>query len=157
MAILKLKDFLEKSEVKYTDIIHPLTFSAQETAAKSHVKGREFAKTVLILINDSMVMTVLPASHLIDFPKLKKTLRIDDIRLASETEFKMKFPDCEVGAMPPLGNLYGMDVYFSESLLVNRSVTFNAGTHTEAISIKVSELVRIINPKVLDFTKKVKL
>lgn len=157
MTIAKVKEFLEKAEIKYEDTKHPLTFSAQETAATTHVKGREFAKTVLVMVDGKMIMAVLPASHLIDIDKLKNTLKADTIRLASETEFKSKFADCEVGAMPPFGNLYDMDVYLSESLLKNQKVTFNAGSHTEVMTLTIGEFIRIINPKVLDFTKKIRL
>lgn len=157
MTLLNVKDYLQKRDVRFKDIFHPVSFSAQETAARAHVKGREFAKTVLIFVDKKMVMTVLPASHFIDFDKLKTTLRAGRVGLASESEFKSRFPGCEVGAMPPFGNLFDMEVYMSESLLVNRDVTFNAGSHTEAITISIGEFVRIINPKILDFTRKHKV
>lgn len=157
MTLLNVKDYLQKRDVRFKDIFHPVSFSAQETAARAHVKGREFAKTVLIFVDKEMVMTVLPASHFIDFDKLKTTLRATKVELASESAFKSRFPGCEVGAMPPFGNLFDMEVYMSESLLVNRDVTFNAGSHTEAITISIGEFVRIINPKILDFTRKHKV
>ncbi|MDP4174490.1 MAG: YbaK/EbsC family protein [Bacteroidota bacterium] len=157
MTLLNVKDYLQKRDVRFKDIFHPVSFSAQETAARAHVKGREFAKTVLIFVDNKMVMTVLPASHFIDFDKLKTTLKAVKVGLASESEFKSRFPGCEVGAMPPFGNLFNMEVYMSESLLVNRDVTFNAGSHTEAITISIGEFVRIINPKILDFTRKHKV
>ncbi|MGE5401278.1 MAG: aminoacyl-tRNA deacylase [Ignavibacteriales bacterium] len=157
MKTSKVKEFLDKTDIPYKKISHPLAFTAQEVAATAHIKGREFAKTVMIKINGRLAMTVLPASHVVDFEKLKRALNTQDIKLATETEFKIKFPDCELGAMPPFGNLYDMDVYVCCDLLDNEEIAFNAGSHTDVIEMTIEEFRRIVGPIELDFTKKHKV
>ena len=116
MSLQKLKEFLDKENVKYVSIKHSSAYTAQEIAASAHIPGKELAKTVMVKINGKMAMAVLPASYKIDIKLLKEITGADNIRLADETEFKDKFPDCEVGAMPPFGNLYNIDVYAAQSL-----------------------------------------
>ena len=105
MPLQKLKEFLDKENVKYVSIKHSSAYTAQEIAASAHVPGKELAKTVMVKINGKMAMAVLPGSYKIDLKMLKEITGTDNVRLADETEFKDKFPDCEVGAMPPFGNL----------------------------------------------------
>lgn len=157
MVNSKVKEFLDKTDIHYRNINHPLAFTAQETAASIHIKGKEFAKTVMIKIDGQLAMAVLPASHRVDFEKLKSLLDAREVKLCTETEFRNKFPDCEAGAMPPFGQLYDMDVYMSKNLLNNKEVFFNAGSHTDAIELTMEEFSRIVNPIVLDFTKKIKV
>ncbi|MGE5458525.1 MAG: aminoacyl-tRNA deacylase [Methanococcaceae archaeon] len=157
MNTLKVKEYLEKAEVPYKDITHPLAFSAQEIASKVHIKGKVFAKTVVLFIDGEMVMLVLPAEYKVDFEKLKVILGAKEIRLANESEFKHKFPDCEAGAMPPFGNLYNLQVFVSEKLVENPVIAFNAGSHTDVISLDMKEFQRIVQPRILDCTKKYKI
>lgn len=152
MPVKKLKDFLDKNKVKYLSCTHSPAFTAQEIAAASHIPGKELAKTVIIKVDDRMAMAVLPASYHIDFNLLKKGLGAKTIRLATENEFKDMFSGCVVGAMPPFGNLFGMDVYAAESLSENEEISFNAGTHTELISLKYKDFERLVQPKVLIFS-----
>jgi len=157
MVTSKVKEFLDSTDIHYKNINHPLAFTAQETAASIHIKGREFAKTVMIKIDGQFAMAVLPASHRIDFELMKSILDAGEVKLCTETEFWNKFPDCEAGAMPPFGKLYDMDVYMTKSLLNNKEVFFNAGSHTDAIELTMDEFNRIVSPIVLDFTKKIKV
>ncbi|MGH7900272.1 MAG: aminoacyl-tRNA deacylase, partial [Thermodesulfobacteriota bacterium] len=107
MSVLKrLKDYLDENQIKYVKISHSPAFTAQEIAASSHISGNELAKTVIVKVNDGFAMAVLPTTRKIDFESLKKVMNNKNIRLANEDEFKDIFPDCEVGAMPPFGNLY---------------------------------------------------
>lgn len=152
MPVKKLKDFLDKNKVKYLSCTHSPAFTAQEIAAASHIPGKELAKTVIIKVDDRMAMAVLPASYHIDFDLLKKGLGAKTIKLAAEDEFKDMFPGCVVGAMPPFGNLFGMDVYAADSLSENEDISFNAGTHTELISLKYKDFERLVQPKVLKFS-----
>jgi Ala-tRNA(Pro) deacylase len=152
MPIKKLKDFLDKNKVKYITIRHSPAYTAQEIAAHSHIPGKELAKTVMVKIEGEMAMAILPASCHIDFGLLKKALGIEDVKLASEDEFKNMFPECDVGGMPPFGNLYGMDVYVAESLVTNEDISFNAGTHTELISLKYKDYEKLAKPKVLKYS-----
>jgi Ala-tRNA(Pro) deacylase len=157
MPLQKLKDFLDKENVKYVSIKHSSAYTAQEIAASAHIPGKELAKTVVVKINGKMAMAVLPASYKIDIKLLKEITGADNIRLADETEFKDKFPDCEVGAMPPFGNLYNIDVYAAQSLEDDEDIVFNACTHTELIKLAFKDYKRLVNPKIIEFAYHSKL
>jgi len=144
----KLKKFLDKNNVKYLTITHSRAFTAQEIAATMHCPGKELAKSVIVKVNGDYVMVVLPASDKIDFDEIKSALNADWVELASEEEFKGLFPECEVGAMPILGNIYGLPVIVSESILKDEDVYFNAGSHTEAIKMKTSDFKKLAKPRV---------
>jgi len=151
MPVKKLKDFLDSNNIKYVVISHSTAYTAQEVAASSHIPGKEMAKTVIVKIDDKMTMVVLPASYKVDFDLFKEAVGADNIELADEYEFKDMFPECEVGAMPPFGNLYGMDVYLAENLLDQEEIAFNAGSHTELIKLAYKDFERLVKPKVLNF------
>lgn len=154
MPIKKLKTYLDENNVKYVSIKHSSAFTAQEIAASAHISGKEFAKTVMIKIDGKMAMAVLPASYKIDFNLLKEIFGTPKITLATEAEFKYFFPDCEVGAMPPFGNLYDMEVYVAETLAEDEEIAFNAGTHTEMIQLKYEDFARLVKPRVFKFSWK---
>ncbi|MBL1213528.1 MAG: YbaK/EbsC family protein [Ignavibacteriae bacterium] len=156
MPAKKLKDFLDSNDVKYVSVSHSKAYTAQEIAASAHIPGKELAKTVMIKIDGHLAMAVLPASYKVDFALLQKTLGADRVRLAYEQEFKDRCSDCEVGAMPPFGNLYNLDVYVAQSLTEDEEIAFNAGTHTELIKMKYEDYERIVSPKILMFSTKVK-
>ncbi len=152
MPVKKLKEFLDKEGVKYISIGHSTAFTAQQIAASAHIPGKELAKTVIVKINSKIAMAVLPASNKIDFDLLRDTVGADDVELASEQEFKDMFPECEVGAMPPFGNLYGMDVFVAEKLADDMEIAFNAGTHTELIKMSYIDFERLVKPIVIRFS-----
>ena|SRR6056297_960717 len=154
MPAKKLKAFLDENNVKYVSIKHSSAFTSQEIASSVHVSGKEFAKTVVIKINEKMAMAVLPASYQIDFKQLKKMIGSNQVTLANEAEFKFHFPDCEVGAMPPFGNLYDMDVFVAEVLSKNDEISFNAGTHTEVIRLMYEDFERLVKPRIFPFSWK---
>ena len=122
MATNKLKEFLDDQHVKYLTISHSTAYTAQEIAALAHVRGDELAKTVMVKLDGKMAMAVLPASYKLDLSLLKLASGTDAVELASESEFKALFPDCETGAMPPFGNLYGMAVFADESLAKDEEI-----------------------------------
>lgn len=152
MPVQRLKEFLDKNKVKYVTISHSEAFTAQQVAASAHTPGQELAKTVLVKVDGKMSMAVLPASYQVDFRLLKETTGTDKIELANEEEFKGYFPNCDVGAMPPFGNLYDMDVYVAESLTEDEEIAFNAGSHTELIRMSYDDFERLVRPKVLRFS-----
>ena len=153
MTILKkLKDYLEKNGVSYEAGFHPEVFTAQEIAATQHVPGKEVAKVVMVKADGKMLMLVLPASYQIDMKKLKKVLNAKKVGIAKEKQFEELFPDCEVGAMPPFGNLYNLEVWVDQVLTEDASVVFQAGNHIETVRIKYSDYARLVNPKVGDFS-----
>ena len=152
MPIKKLKEFLDRENVKYISIKHSSAFTAQEIAASAHIPGKELVKTVMIKINGKMAMAILPASYKIDLKLLQEITGAENVRLAGEAEFKDKFPDCEVGAMPPFGNLYNMDVFAAQSLEDDDEITFNACSHTELIKLSFKDFKRLVNPKIVEFS-----
>lgn len=149
MPVQKLKEFLDSQKVKYVTIYHSPAFTAQEIAASAHVPGKELAKTVMVKIDGRMAMVVLPASFRIDMQMLRQATGAANVELAGEKEFKDMFPACEVGAMPPFGNLYGMDVYVSETLSKDEEIAFNAGSHTELVRLAYADFARLVNPTVV--------
>jgi Ala-tRNA(Pro) deacylase len=156
MPLALVKDFLDINNVKYTIIEHSPAYTAQEIAASAHISGKELAKAVMIKIGGKMAMAVLPASYKISFDQLKKVLGTDKVRLAYEQEFIDAFPDCEVGAMPPFGNLYGMDVYVAESLAEDEEIAFNACSHSELIKMRFEDFEKLVKPKRFRFSTSVK-
>lgn len=152
MPVGKLKQFLDERGVKYVTISHSKAYTAQEVAASAHIPGKEVAKTVMVKINGDMAMAVLPASYSVDFEQLKRATGSSTVELASEDEFKTLFPDCEVGAMPPFGSLYGMHTFMAASLAEDEEIAFNAGSHTELIKMPFSAYVRLEDPVELAFS-----
>ena len=152
MPVKKLKEFLDTNKVKYVAISHSPAFTAQEIAATAHIPGREVAKTVMVKLDGKMAMAVLPASYKVDFKRLREVSGAGDVELATEGEVRDKFPECEVGAMPPFGNLYGMRVYATESLMEDDEIAFNAGSHTELIRLSTDDFKRLVQPEVVRFS-----
>jgi len=153
MPLTKIQEFLDEHKIKYTIIKHSSAYTAQEIAASAHISGKELAKTVMIKFDGKMAMAVLPASYKISFDDLKEVLGVEKVRLAYEQEFMDKFPDCEVGAMPPFGNLYGLEVYVAESLTDDEEIAFNACSHTELIRMKYDDFEKLAKPKRMKFSE----
>jgi Ala-tRNA(Pro) deacylase len=153
MTILKkLKDYLEKNQVRYEVGCHERVYTSQEIAAAMHVPGKELAKVVMVKADGRMVMLVLPASYRVDTKKVKKVLKCKRLGISKEKDFEELFPDCEVGAMPPFGNLYHLEVWVDQVLTQDEFIVFQAGSHVETLKIKYSDYARLVNPKVGDFS-----
>ena len=149
MPLRKLKEYLDARGVSYETITHMPAFTAHEVAAAANVPARQVAKTVMIKVDGRMAMAVLPASYKIDFDLLKTTTGTSDIELATEDEFKVLFPECAVGAMPPFGNLYGMDVYVAEKLTEDDWIVFCAGSHTECLKMSYEDYEDLVQPIII--------
>jgi Ala-tRNA(Pro) deacylase len=154
MPVKKLKDFLDNQNIKYVTITHSPTYTAQEIAASAHIPGKVMAKTVMVKIDGKMAMAVLPASCKVDFDLLKKAAGASTVGLASEQEFKNLFPECEIGAMPPFGNLYGMEVFVADALAEDEEIAFNAGSHTELIRLAYKDFERLVKPRIVKFSSR---
>ena len=152
MPVKQLKEYLDAHNTKYVVITHSPAYTAQAIAASAHVSGKELAKTVMVKIDGKMAMAVLPASCQVDFNLMKEKTGAKKVELATEDEFKHLFPGCEVGAMPPFGNLYSMEVFAAEKLAEDEEIAFNAGSHTELIKMAYKDFERLANPKVLSFS-----
>jgi len=131
---------------------HERVYTSQEIAAAMHVPGKELAKVVMVKADGRMVMLVLPASYRVDTKKLKKVLKCKKLGISKEKEFEELFSDCEVGAMPPFGNLYHLEVWVDQVITEDEFIVFQAGSHVETLKIKYSDYVRLVNPKVGDFS-----
>jgi Ala-tRNA(Pro) deacylase len=151
MPIQKLRQFLDENHVKYIVITHSKTYTSQGVAASAHISGNELAKTVMLKKDGELCMAVLPASRQVDLAAFAKLTNSADVSLASEREFKDRFPDCEVGAMPPFGNLYGLRVYVDTSLTRDKEIAFNAGSHLELIQLAYSDFEKLVEPTIADF------
>jgi Ala-tRNA(Pro) deacylase len=156
MPIKKLKEFLDREGIKYVSIRHSPAYTAQEIAAVTHIPGKELVKAVIVKLDGKMAMGVLPASHQIDFDLLKEASGARRIELATEGEFKDMFPDCEIGGMPPFGNLYGMEVFAAKTLAEDEEIAFNAGSHSELIRLAYKDFERLVKPKIANFSSKLK-
>jgi len=149
MPLQKLKEFLDSHNVKYVIISHSPAYTAAGIAALAHIPGKELAKTVMVKIDDALAMTVVSASQHVDLKVLKAATFARTVNLATEDEFKESFPDCEVGAMPPFGNLYGMPVFADESLSRDKEIAFNAGSHRELVRIAWEDFEKLVQPRVM--------
>ncbi|NMW20207.1 MAG: YbaK/EbsC family protein [Chlorobiaceae bacterium] len=156
MPIRKLREFLDSHAVKYFVVSHSPAYTAQEVAASAHVPGKELAKTVMVNIDGKMAMVILPASRQLDFELLRELTKTRDVELACEKEFAGLFPECEIGAMPPFGNLFGMEVFVSEELEADDEIAFNAGAHTELLRLSYDDYKKLVHPKVAKLSLAVK-
>ena len=152
MPATKLREFLDSHDIKYVAVSHSKAFTAQEVAESAHISGKELAKTVIVKLDDTLAMAVLPASLIIDLDLLQRATGASQLTIATEGEFREVFPECETGAMPPFGNLYGMAVYVDESLTKDKDIAFNAGSHNELVRVSYEDFERLVKPKVLKFS-----
>jgi Ala-tRNA(Pro) deacylase len=153
MPIQKLKQFLDGRGIRYVTVRHSPAFTSQEVAASAHISGYEIAKTVMVKVDGKLAMAVLPAPLHVDLRHLRELVGADHVELASEGEFKALFPECELGAMPPFGSLYGMETYVAERLTKDEYIAFNAGTHTELYRMRYRDFEQLVAPKVLAFSQ----
>lgn len=152
MVLDRLTDYLDAHKLKYVLIQHSPAYTAREVAVSAHIPLREVAKTVVLTIDEKHILAVLPATEMVDLNLLRKALGTIAVRLTSESEFNALFPDCEVGAMPPFGNLFKMDVIVSESIAEDEEIAFNSGSHRDLIKMSYKDFERLVHPKVLPFS-----
>jgi Ala-tRNA(Pro) deacylase len=149
MLLARLTEFLDSHHVKYITIKHSKAFTAMEVADSAHIRGREMAKTVMVKLDGRMAMAVVPASRKVVLDLLAKAVGVRSAELAEEQEFQGRFPGCEVGAMPPFGNLYDLDVYVDPRLTEDVEIAFNAGSHTDLVRMAYKDFERLVQPKVV--------
>jgi Ala-tRNA(Pro) deacylase len=152
MPANKLRAFLDGQRLKYVTIRHSAAYTAQEIAALTHIRGKELAKTVIVKVDGKLAMAVVPASRKIEMELLRIAIGAESIGLASEAEFRGVFSDCETGAMPPFGNLYGMPVFVDLALAGDEEIAFNAGSHSELIRMAYADFEQVVRPGVANFT-----
>jgi Ala-tRNA(Pro) deacylase len=149
----RLRSFLDSAHAEYNVTTHPKAFTAREVAVAEHLPPREVAKTVVLFGDAEYHMVVIPASKLVDFHELRPVLGLAQARLATEAEIAAIFPDCELGAMPPFGSLYGLPVYLDASLAGEPMITFNAGSHREVVHMPTAEFRRLVNPVIVSLVR----
>ena len=149
MPAQQLKSFLDNNHVKYTTITHSPEYTAQEIAASAHIPGKDLAKTVIVKVDGEFAMAVLPASMHVSLSRLRTAAGAGAAEIASEEEFEKLFPDCELGAMPPFGNLYDMPVFAATELSEDDEIAFNAGSHSELVQLAFSDFDKLVHPKVV--------
>ncbi len=147
----ELEAYLRENKVPFQFQHHAVAYTAQEVAAAEHVPGRLLAKVVMVMADGKLAMFVLPAPARVDLEKAGTVLGANEARLAREEEFADRFPGCEVGAMPPFGGLYDLPVYADKSLAEDETIVFEAGTHTDTMSMKYGDYERLANPNVAEF------
>ncbi|MCD6404885.1 MAG: YbaK/EbsC family protein [Planctomycetes bacterium] len=151
---MRIEDYLRQEKIPYTKTHHPEAFTAQEVAATSHVPGGQLAKVVVIKAGDAYAVAICPATHVVDVEKLSK-IAGGKVRLANEGEMEGLFPDVQLGAESPFGNLYGLTTYVDESLSVNEEIVFQANTHEDTIKISYMDYEKTVKPTVADFARHV--
>jgi Ala-tRNA(Pro) deacylase len=151
MVLQTLREFLDKEGVKYVVVTHSPAHTAREIAAAAHIPGKEMAKTVMMKLDGEMVMVVLTASTTVDLGRLLGATGADEVELAHEQEFRHLFPGCELGAMPPFGNLFGLRTFVADELTEDEEIAFNAGSATELIRMSYRDYARLVQPRSLPF------
>ena len=153
MPVKTLTRFLDDNKVKYVTIRHSIAYTAQQIAESAHIPGNEMAKTVMVQLDGSIGMAVLRAPDKVDLERLREIAQASKAEFASEQQFQGLFPNVEVGAMPPFGNLYDMPVYVDEQLSRDERIAFNAGTHSELIQLAYADFARLVEPTVGGFAR----
>ena len=149
----RLEEFLQAKQAVYTHSIHRTAYTAREVASAEHLPPAEVAKTVVVHTDIGYVILVVPANKLVDFQEVRQELGFSQLRMATEHELSRLFPDCEIGAMPPVGPLYKLPVYLDASMADERLIAFNGGTHRDVIHMTTAEFRRLARPVVVPLTR----
>ncbi len=152
-VLRKLKEVLDRAKISYEVYNHPRAFTAQEIAATQHITGRAMAKVVILNVDGSLVMAVLPSNRLVDLELAKAGLGATDVSLSTEEQFATIFPECELGAMPPFGNLFGLPVIVDPALERYESIFFNAGNHLQTVRLKYRDFKLLVKPDMITLTE----
>jgi Ala-tRNA(Pro) deacylase len=154
MIPASISDYLDRQQARYTLLSHPTAYTAQEEAAAARIPGRDWAKTVVCVADGEPVLAVLAAPNVLDLNRLRRTTHARSVRLATENEFAPWYQDCELGAMPPLGPLYGQRVFVDEQLATDPEVAFSAGSHHDTIRMPYTEFERLVHPTVAEIAQR---
>ena len=142
----RIHEYLRAQGIPFEWIHHPQAFTAQELAHSTHLSGKRLAKTLVVAADGQPVMVVLPASHRLNLYELRGLMEARDVEMLPEAELAKVFPDCELGAIPPLGNLYGIEVWVDKAVSEYEDIVFSAGTHVDSIRTKYADFARLAKP-----------
>ena len=145
-TLTRTLDYLDRNSIEYVHTNHPVAYTAREVAAVEHMPLHKLAKTVIFATEEGYGMAVVPADAFVNVEELRELLGVDALRLATEEEMGELFPASELGAMPPFGNLAGLPVFFDHSLLNEKLIAFNGGTHRDLIHMKLEDFLRAVRP-----------
>ena len=149
----RLEAYLREQQAPFAVQQHRVAYTAQDVAAAEHIPNQIMAKVVIVSADGALVMLVLPTSHRVDMTQIRAALGARELYLVDEQEFASAFPDCEIGAMPPFGNLYHIPVYVDQRLTEDETIVFQAGTHTETISMGYADFARLVRPTAIAFAR----
>lgn len=149
----RLEQCLTAAGGRFRETSHPAAYTAQDLAYMEHIPGRLVAKVVMAKSVADLYMLVLPATRRVDLNKAAVAVGVPHLQLAKETEFSACFPDCEVGAMPPFGSLYGLRVCVDQTLAADPEITFAAGSHRLSLTVPYADFARVVQPAVADFSR----
>jgi Ala-tRNA(Pro) deacylase len=149
----RIRDYLDSQNVSYEAIHHSQAFTAQEVAHSLHVSGKKCVKAVVAEADHKIVIVVMPASHRLNFQELKSVLKVNQLEMLVESELVDLFPDCDLGAIPPFGNLYGIDVWVDRAVASTEKIVFCAGTHEDCIRMRYSDFAKLTRPFVGQFSE----
>ena len=149
----RIRDYLDSQNVFYEVIHHSQAFTAQEVAHSLHVSGKKCVKAVVAEGDHKIVIVVMPASHRLNFQELKSALKVNQLEMLVESELVGLFPDCDIGAVPPIGNLYGLDVWVDRAVASTEKIVFCAGTHEDCIRMRYSDFAKLSRPFVGHFSE----
>ena len=144
----RLLAFLDQNGVAYTHHSHPTAYTAREVASVEHVSAHKIAKVVVYFSENGYGIAVLPGDTMLDLQGLRALLGVSRLRLATESELSDLFPDCELGAMPPIGSLFNLPVFMDGSLSTEETIAFNAGTHRDVVHMRLQDFERLVKPTV---------
>lgn len=143
-----LQRYLNNNGIPYQIIEHDPAFSAHGVSVATHVAEKEIAKTVILQIDGKFWMTVLRGDYKINLHMIKQAFAAHHVHLAHEEDLNTLFPDCQLGTMPPFGNLYGVPVLVDQALADDDQISFNACCYTKVVKIKYEDFRRLVNPLV---------
>jgi len=149
----RIRDFLDSEDVSYEELHHATAFTGQEVAHTLHLSGKRCAKTVVLKGDERLAMAVLPASHRLNLQDLRSVLEVDHLEMLDEEAISKLFPDCQPGAIPPLGRLYGIEVWVDQAVCDSEHIVFCAGSHEDCIRMKYSDFAKLIQPRVSRFSE----
>jgi Ala-tRNA(Pro) deacylase len=149
----RIRDYLDSQVVSYEQLQHPQAFTAQEVAHSLHLSGKRLAKALVLDADGKPVMAVIPASHRLNLPEFRAALEANRLAMVPESELTKTFPDCELGAIPPFGNLYGMDVWVDRALSDSEEIVFCAGTHQDCVNMRYADFAKLVKPRLGRFSE----